>query len=62
MTHVRALITLITVQHVPKSGITMANILLSIQVRTPGGNEGFIPALCCILPAPDRNAATTIER
>ncbi|KAK2171446.1 hypothetical protein NP493_1064g00073 [Ridgeia piscesae] len=32
------------------------------KVRTAQGHEGFIPALCCLLPAPDRNAATTVER
>ena len=26
------------------------------------GEEGYIPALCCILPTPDKNALSTAER
>ncbi|ELU02287.1 hypothetical protein CAPTEDRAFT_213826 [Capitella teleta] len=34
----------------------------SIKVRTRKGQEGYIPALSCILPTPDRDALTASER
>lgn len=33
-----------------------------LKVRTSSGQEGYVPALCCILPAPDRNPKTAGER
>ena len=32
------------------------------QVRTSKGQEGYIPALTCVLPTPDKSALTASER
>ena len=36
--------------------------VLIFQVLTANGDEGFVPALCCILPTPDKTALTATER
>jgi hypothetical protein len=33
-----------------------------LKVRNPRGEEGYVPALCCILPTPDSSAANAVER
>jgi hypothetical protein len=33
-----------------------------LKVRTSGGSEGYVPALSCLLPAPDKSALTALHR
>ena len=33
-----------------------------LRVRNSKGEEGYVPALCCILPTPDNSAVTAVER
>ena len=36
--------------------------MLRLQVRNPRGEEGYVPALSCILPTPDNNSVNAVER
>ena len=33
-----------------------------VQVRNSSGDEGYIPTLSCVIPTPDDNALTAVER
>jgi len=40
----------------------MLRFVTAMQVRTDGGLEGYVPALSCLLPSPDCDAASTVKR